>query len=184
MADKALTLEERIRRIEDRLEIRELAGRYGFAVDDRNIGELERLFTPEATFRSKDGVMDARGRVAVMEQFRGRFSVLGPSNHFTHDHLIAFGDSPDCATGLVSSHAEVWRNGQALLGSLRYEDVYQRHEGRWCFSDRLLSFFYYMPVVEYADGLGSRLRMRAYGDQRPADFPEALASWREYHGEG
>jgi hypothetical protein len=184
MATSQAALEQRVRRLEDRLEIRELAGRYGFAVDDRNIGDLERLFTPEAAFRSKDGVMNARGRTAVIEQFRGRFSVLGPSNHFTHDHLIAFSDEPDRATGIVSSHAEVWRNGQALLGALRCEDIYQRHEGRWCFADRLLSFLYYMPVGEYAEGLGSLLRMRAYGDRRPADFPESLPSWREYHGKG
>lgn len=172
----------RIRKLEDRCEIRELAGRYGFAIDDRNITELAQLFTPDAAFRSKDGVMQALGRDAVIEQFRGRFSVLGPSNHFTHDHLITLSQNPDHATGIVSSHAEVWRNGQALLGALRYEDTYRRHEGRWCFADRLLSFLYYMPVTEYPQGLGSPLRQRAYGDQRPADYPEALESWRRYHG--
>jgi hypothetical protein len=24
--------------------------------------------------------------------------------------------------------------------------------------------------------------MRAYGDRRPADFPETLATWKQYHG--
>jgi hypothetical protein len=177
-------LVQRLRRLEDRLEIRELAGRYGFAIDDRNIADLERLFTPDAVFRSKDGVMDARGREEVIAQFGRRFSVLGISNHFTHDHLIALGDDPDSATGLVSSHAEVWRNDQALLGALRYEDKYRRHEGRWCFAERLLSFLYYMPVNEYAEGMGGRMRQRAYGDRRPADYPEALDSWRAYHGAG
>ena len=57
-----------------------------------------------------------------------------------------------------------------------------RHEGRWCFADRLLSFLYYLPVDEYAQALGDRLRMRAYGDRRPADFPESLPNWQLYHG--
>jgi len=127
--------------------------------------------------------MEARGRDAVIEQFRGRFSALKATNHVAHDQILTFGEDVDSVSGLVTSHAEVWRNGRALVTALRYRDVYRREQGRWRFADRLLSFLYYLPVDEYAQGLGSRLRMRAYGDQRPADYPEALPSWKLYHGE-
>ncbi|MGC8517786.1 MAG: nuclear transport factor 2 family protein [Steroidobacteraceae bacterium] len=177
-------LTRRITALEDRLALRELVARYGVAVDDRDIEALAALFTPEAVFRSQDGVMSAHGRAAIIEQFHARFSALKATNHVAHDQIIELNSKdPDRATGLVSSHAEVWRNGQALITALRYRDQYRRHEGRWCFAERSLSFLYYLPVAEYAEGLGSRLRMRAYGDQRPADYPEGLPSWRRYHGE-
>lgn len=182
MTENIPTLEERIRRLEDRAELRDLAARYCLAIDDRDIEELAALFTHDASFRSQDGIMNAQGREAVLEQFRGRFAALKTTNHVAHEQLLSFGPDPDAASGLVTSHAEVWRNGRALICALRYRDSYQRHAGKWQFADRLLSFLYYLPAEEYAQGLGSRLRMRAYGDQRPADYPEALPSWRRYHG--
>lgn len=184
MNDSPSALTQRLRALEDRLALRELVARYGFAVDDRDIDALAALFMPDAIFRSQDGVMHASDRAQIIEQFHGRFAVLKATNHVAHDQLIELdAQDPDRATGLVSSHAEVWRNGQALIAALRYRDRYERHEGRWRFAERLLSFLYYLPVGEYAEGLGSRLRMRAYGDQRPADYPEGLPSWRRYHRE-
>jgi ketosteroid isomerase-like protein len=177
-------LEARLRRLEDRAELTQLIARYAVAVDDRDLEAIAALFTPDGAFRSKDGVMNARGTEAVLEQFRGRFRSLKLSYHFSHDHIFEFGADPDTATGLVTAHAEVWRNGRALIGALRYQDLYRRHQGRWCFADRLLWFLYYLPVTEYASALGEPLRQRAYGDQRPADFPESLASWQQYHDPG
>ena len=178
------SVETRLRRLEDRAELRELVARYAVAIDDRDIEAITALFTPDGAFRSRDGVMNARGREAVVEQFRGRFKALTVSYHFSHDQILSFAGDPETARGLVTAHAEVWRNGRALVAALRYEDMYRRHEGRWCFADRLLSFLYYLPVDEYAQGLGDRLRMRAYGDHRPADFPESLPNWQRYHGGG
>jgi ketosteroid isomerase-like protein len=182
-ADTA-SLEARVRRLEDRAAIQDLIARYAVVIDDRDIDGIAALFTAEGSFRSRDGVMAARGREAVLEQFRGRFAALAVSNHFSHDHILEFGEGPDAATGLVTAHAEVWRNGRALIAALRYEDSYRREDGRWRFADRLLSFLYYLPVDEYPQGLGDRLRMRAYGDRRPADFPESLPNWQRYHGGG
>lgn len=181
MNDESSALTRRIRVLEDRAALRELVARYGFAVDDRDIEALAQLFTPDAVFRSRDGVMNARGRAAIVEQFHGRFAALKVTNHIAHDQVLQFGENPDLANGLVSSHAEVWRNGQALIAALRYEDSYVRHEDSWCFAERTLSFLYYLPVEQYREGLGSALRMRAYGDQRPADYPEGLPTWRRYH---
>ena len=44
-------------------------------------------------------MMDARGRAAIVEQYRGRFASLGPSNHVSHDHGIRFGDDRNAAPG-------------------------------------------------------------------------------------
>jgi ketosteroid isomerase-like protein len=184
MNPDSIALMLRIRALEDRLALRELVARYGIAVDDRDINALAALFTPDACFRSQDGVMSAFGREAIIQQFHGRFAALKATNHVAHDQIIELdAENPDSASGLVSSHAEVWRNGQALIAALRYQDRYQRFEGNWCFAERTLSFLYYLPVGEYAEGLGSPLRMRAYGDRRPADYPETLPTWQRYHRE-
>jgi len=133
--------------------------------------------------RSLDGVMNARGREAIVEMFHGRFAQLGPSLHYTHDQIVTFDDrDPDSAQGLITSHAEVWRIGKAMVAAIRYEDGYRRDAGKWRFASRLLKFFYYLPVTEYAEGLGDRMRMRAYADLRPADWPEGTPAWENYKG--
>lgn len=179
-----LTLEQRLAKLEAKDAIRELVARYGVAIDDRDLDGIAALFTRDGAFRSKDGILNAIGRDAVMDQFRARFAALGPTNHFTHEHIITLDETDGAkATGLVTSHAEVWRDGVAMIAALRYQDLYRVEGGRWRFADRRLSFLYYMPVTEYPDGFGDRLRQRAYGDRRPADYPEALLSWKRVHGD-
>ncbi len=176
-------LEARVRLLEDRESIRELVARYGFAIDDRDMDAIGDCFCLDGQFRSRDGVLDARGRDAVLEQFRGRFSVLGPSNHFTHDRIVEFaGCDTGHARGIVNSHAEVVRHGAPMLVALRYEDRYRREaDGRWRFADRLLSFFYYLKIEQYPRLLADALRMRAYDEPAPADLPEKLPTWQKYY---
>jgi len=179
-----LSLETRLFRLEARESIRTLVARYCVVMDDHDVGAIGDLFTQDAVFRSLDGVMQARGRESIVELFIERFRALGISNHFTHDPIISFDDDdPFAATGLINSHAEAWRNGRALIGAMRYHDVYRCDEGVWRFQSRELAFQYYLPVEEYAQAMGGRLRQRAYGDQRPADYPEGLPGWRDYRHE-
>jgi ketosteroid isomerase-like protein len=179
------SLEARIRRLEDQAEIRQLVSRYCFVVDDRDLAGMADCFTADGRFRSADGVMDAQGRDAIIDQYHGRFAVLGPGIHVTHDHVVEFDDDdPDRATGRVSCSAELVRFGRPMLVALRYEDEYRRDDdGRWRFADRLLLFFYYLDARDYVEGLGSPLRNRAYADPAPADFPEQLESWERYYAE-
>lgn len=182
---RTTTLEDRIRRLEDRNEIEELIARYGLVMDDRDMAGMPFLFTPDAVVRSLDGVMNSCGTAALVEMFKGRFTVLGPSNHFTHDKIIRFDDTdPDRASGIVLSHAEMNRKGVAMLAAIRYADQYRRHEGRWKFSERVLSLFYYVNAAELVDALGPGLkqRVRAYDKPMPADWPEGLATWKSYYG--
>jgi hypothetical protein len=167
------TVEARLRRVEDRQEIANLQARYTLSIDVHDLDRVAPLFARKGRFRSADGVMDATGREAICEQFRGRFASLGFGFHVTHDHLIELDpDHPNEATGIVSSHAEVVRKGRPMIVAIRYADRYCREEGAWRFADRQLHFFYYLPLDEYAQAIGTRARMRAYGDARPADLPE------------
>lgn len=169
-------LDSRLRRVADELEIRNLVARYVFAIDDRDLAAVAGLFAPDGAFRSVDGVMDARGREAVVEQFKGRYRVLGAANHVTHDHVVTIRSATE-ATGLVSAHAELWRKGEMMVTALRYADVYTKADGVWRFAERMLSFLYYVPLREYGDILGRRERNLAYDEPRPADYPENLPTW-------
>lgn len=174
-----LSLQERIARVEDRQALRELASQYNFSIDDRDLDTVASLFTENAYFGSHDGAMGATGRKAIIEQFKMRFSVLGATNHFSHDQVVRF-ESATRARGQVASHAEVWRNGRAMLTALRYTDLYDKSDGVWRFAERKLAFMYYVNVEDYASVLGVLERNRAGPVPQPADWPENTPSYRAY----
>jgi len=174
-----MTLEERITRLEDRLAIREMVSRYNIAIDNRDLHTVGALFTENAFFGSADGAMGATGPQAIVDQFKSRFSVLGATNHFTHDQLITF-ESAERASGTVASHAEVWRNEQAMITALRYADVYEKQGGVWRFAQRKLSFMYYLSLADYPKVLGQRDRNRAGATPKDADWPEGTSTYVEY----
>ena len=180
------TLEQRLQELESRTAIAELIARYGLVMDNRDMAGMPGLFTNDVRIRSGDGVMDCRGREAAIELFRGRFKVLGPSNHFTHDRIITFdANDPAHATGIVLSHAEMNRLGQPMLTAIRYHDDYRMEDGTWRFAARELHMFYYVPTAQYLEAFspaGLATRNRAYGTPTPADWPESLPSWREFYG--
>lgn len=169
------SLEDRIGRLEDRADIQELAVLYGFVMDERDEKGIRDLFCEDATLRSEDGVFAATGIEEIVATYLGRFAALGPTNHYSHGHVVRLDPADrDRATGLLASHAEVYRDGKAMQVALRYKDTYRRVDGRWRFADRLMGYMYYMPLAEMATDLGDRNSVRAYGDHRPADWPEVL----------
>lgn len=169
------SLEERVRQLEDRHEINELVVMYGVIMDERDFDGIDRLFTPNATLRSFDGVFAAEGIDKIKETYQGRFDALGATNHFNHGHVIRFDpEDPDRAFGLVIAHAEVDRAGTAMWVALRYKDEYARTAKGWQIADRIMSYMYYTPVSEYAETLVSDKRVRAYGEATVADWPDAL----------
>jgi uncharacterized protein (TIGR02246 family) len=178
-------LERRIQALEDRAEIQNLVARYGFVVDDRDMDGVADCFTEDGGFSSVEGKMGARGRQAVVDQFHDRWAVLGPANHIVHQHLIEPDpDDPDRATGMVSSHAEVVRNGEVMITALRYADEYRRcADGRWRFADRMLSVFYYLRPADYVEKFGDVMRNLTYEEPVAASIPEALETYRRYYVE-
>ena len=182
----AADLEQRIRRLEDRIEIGELISRYGLVMDDRDMASMPELFTADVIIRSRDGSMSATGRDAVVAMFRRRLSALGPSNHVTHDRIISFDVAqPDVAHGIVLSHAELSLRGVTKVAAIRYRDTYRRDAGRWRFGEREIAFMYFVDAAEYVDALGPgvALRNRVLGEPRRADWPEDGATWKAFYGE-
>jgi len=164
-------IEARLAAVEAELAIRKLIARYMFAVDDRDLEALRALFTEDARLSSADGVLDARGREAILALYQQRFDALGFSNHFAHDVVIEL-EGEDRATGVVSAHAELWRNEVQQLAALRYQDRYARQDGRWRLAERRMLYVYYAPFDRYGALLGSVLRNFTHGEPKPADAPE------------
>lgn len=180
MAEIQADLAARIARLEAESHVRQLIARYSFDIDDRRVAAVRDLFADDAVLRSADGVMHARGVDAIMAQFDGRFAVLGPGHHVMHDVQIDF-ESDTTARGRVSGHAELWRNGQMMVAALRYADRYALTPRGWKFTERVISFLYYVPVDAYPGILGRADRNHANANPLPADFPESLPDWVSYH---
>lgn len=175
-------LAARIRRLEDRAQLRELVARYSLAMDSRDMEALAALFTEDFCLRSRDGAMSLTGRSAAIEALRARLEQQGPSNHFGHDHVIEFGPDPDRATGIFSAHVEMSAQGRVLVAALRYDDEYRREGPVWRFAGRLASYFYFLPAEQYATALNGLERLLVRTPPRAADYPEALPSWRHFYG--
>lgn len=146
-------LERRIRRIEDREAIRELVGRYGLAMDNKDFDLVAKIFAQDGRFGWVDGAFEIVGRDAIVEMYRTRLATAGPSFHFTHDQFIDWDPlDEDRATGLVLAHAETAAGPAQGLVAIRYHDRYVRQGECWLIQERLLGFLYNVPVAEY-DGI-------------------------------
>ena len=66
-----------------------------------------------------------------------------------------------------------------MVTALRYDDVYEKIDGLWCFSERLLSFFYYLNVKDYPLAMGRLERNMASDTPVAADYPERLPTYAE-----
>jgi hypothetical protein len=66
-----------------------------------------------------------------------------------------------------------------MVTALRYDDIYEKIDGLWCFSERLLSFFYYLNVKDYPLAMGRLERNMASDAPVAADYPERLPTYVE-----
>jgi hypothetical protein len=164
-------LEQRIRRIEDRQALGELISRYGVAVDDRDFDTVAAMYLPDSEF---GGI---KGLEAIMSFYRERLGLYGPTYHYAHTHHFDF-SSDDEASGVVSAHAEIGLNGEALWLGLRYLDRYARVRGRWHFQARVIKFRYVLPLPELATSYSEPLRNRWPGVAPVlADIPDQVPTY-------
>jgi hypothetical protein len=139
-------LGQRLQRLEDRAELRELTVRYCFAVDDMDWDGLLELFTDQAELSG------AAGREDVVQLLRSIRSTYGRTVHTATGQTLSFTDD-DHASGVVASRAELDIAGQTVHCAMRYIDDYERQRGRWCFSRRRIRFIYAQPWTDMADSM-------------------------------
>jgi ketosteroid isomerase-like protein len=161
-------LRGRVRRLEDREELRDLVARYGRAVDDRDWASLADQYTQDAVFDSAKG--RSVGIAAIVDYYRARTDEYVASYHYPHSHEITFVDD-DMATGLVCAHAELTIGGETIWVALRYHDDYRRVDGGWRFHERVTRLLYVLKLSELPNGFADRMRVRWPGlDPAPAEI--------------
>lgn len=143
-----------LERLVGRDEIRQLACRYAWAVDSRDLDALVALFIPDVRVGR-----DATGRAALRESFDASLRAIGVSILFVGNHIIDFQDA-DHATGIVYCRGMIQDGERMVEQSIQYRDSYERRDGAWLFVRRVHVLWYGVETAERPL------------DQRPADWPE------------
>jgi len=153
----------RIRRLEDRAELRELVDRYCLAIDDSDWNALADMFTEGAEMAG------VTGRNQVVKVLRSIRSGYGRTIHTALAQTLDF-DTEDQARGVVPSRGELAIAGQTVVCAMRYLDDYTRTDGGWRFARRTLKFSYALPWADLA-GAMTAARPVAWpgGEPVPAD---------------
>lgn len=138
-----MTLEQRIRRLEDIEEIRRLRNRYHASLNEGRYADCRALFTDDAVvelgYLARYEGIDAidRGFRAMGE--RERFFI----KQFIHSHDVEV--DGDTATGQSYLEARYGRNGVSYVVAGRYDDVYAMVGGVWKFRSMIAELFYTVP---------------------------------------
>ena len=139
-----MTLEERLRRVEDELAIGQLRARYCHLLDDRDWPAFVDLFTEDGVFR---GLKAVQGRDALLRFFGTDFPETTERFwHFCTNGTVEI--DGDRATGRITLEylSVVGDVSHAAAG--HYDGVMQRVDGRWRFRSRAITFYYFAPLSE------------------------------------
>jgi hypothetical protein len=175
------SLEQRVRRLEDRFAINDLVVHYATLLDDAQWDAVGRLFTVDGVFASPNST--TVGRAAIVENFRAKHAPFPATWHDPHGIAVEF-DDEDHARGTVIGYAELASPEAAVVTSFRYQDDYRREDGAWRFARRHVLSLYGMPVQEHAaGGLGLAERKR-WPDRptTPAELPDFERRFPGYPG--
>lgn len=143
-----------LERLVGRDEIRQLAYRYAWAIDARDLDALVALFVPDVQVGR-----DASGRDALRDSFDASLRDIGVSILFVGNHLIDFQD-PDHATGVVYCRGQIQDGERWIEQAIQYRDRYERRAGEWRFVRRHHVLWYGVETAERPL------------DQPPANWPE------------
>jgi hypothetical protein len=175
-------VEERLRRVEDRIELSDLVATYGQVVDDRDPDGMRACYAKDSVFDTVTGRIE--GREAIVDYYLERLRIQGPSFHVPHSQTVEF-TGPDEASGVVTAHAELGTPDGTFWVALRYHDRYIREDGRWRFRERVVKQLYAMPLRELVTDLNADKRVRWAGTEPAvADIPEGLRTWQEWLASG
>jgi hypothetical protein len=139
-------LASRIARVEARQDIGQLAARYAYAADARDIDALVELFVPGGDF----GVW-GHDRSQLADFFDTALRRFYRSMHQVYGHVIDL-ELPDRGTGKVYCRAE-HEEGQGWYDmAICYFDRYVRVDGNWYFEERRLRHWYSRDVRDRPHG--------------------------------
>ncbi len=164
------SLEERIRRLEDRAELQDLVAGYFLATDDDDFARLADCFTPDAAFVSS-GFNGATGREGILSFLREARAHMGQTVHTFHYVHLEFPE-PDHAKGVVMAHLELGLGTETCMGAVRYLDTYRHTEGGWKIARREMKVVHLAPWRDAGTSMTTELNVRWPGaPSQPSDFP-------------
>lgn len=161
-------LEQRIKRLEDRGELQELAIRYFRSADDDDFATMASCFSADATF-SAGGFPGGKSREEVVDFIRADRETMGATVHTFNSMLLDFRDD-EHASGVIAAHLELARGGTTLYGAVRYYDEFVKRDGAWQISKCEMRTIHVGPWADVNDSLTTELRVRWPGaDPQPAE---------------
>ncbi|ABD25904.1 conserved hypothetical protein [Novosphingobium aromaticivorans DSM 12444] len=165
-----MTLEERVRRLEDRAELNDLVVAYFLASDGDDLATVGNSFTDTATF-STSGVLAGEGRDGIVAFIAAARDHMGLTIHTPHYAQFTF-EGPDVAKGLVGAHLELVLGGVAVYGGVRYVDEYRRTADGWRIQTRDMRTINMAPWLEVGEAFASATPVRwPSAEPSPSDFP-------------
>lgn len=139
-----MSIESRIQRIEDELEIGQLRARYCHLLDDMQWEPFIDLFTDDGVF---EGLNRVQGKKELMKFFSQDVPKVAERFwHFCTNGTIDI--DGDVATGRISMEYVSITNGVSYVSAGHYDDVCVREDGRWKFKSRKITFYFYSPLSE------------------------------------
>jgi ketosteroid isomerase-like protein len=141
--DASMTLEQRIRRLEDIERIRRLRNRYHSCVNESRFAECRALFTDDAVVE-----LGYLARYEGIEAIDRGFRAMGERDRFfikqfVHGHDVVV--EGDTGTGTSYLEARYGRYGVSYVVAGRYDDVYALADGVWKFRSMTAEIFYTVP---------------------------------------
>lgn len=144
-----LTLEQRIRRLEDIEAIRNLQSRYQRFLDIRDFEGLAQCFSPSAVSAYDGGKMSYEGREQVVGFLRKVMTLDMPSSHLIHGGEIELGEDGCSATAkwYLEDHLLHKKIPVKLHGAAIYDVAYIKEAGVW-----QISSIGYRRCYQYVEG--------------------------------
>ena len=118
-------------------EIRQLPLRYAAAIESRDIDAMADLFSPHARFGEHGDGPNGLRQLMTRSLDGSVFAVILVANH-----IIEF-EGSERASGQVWAHCYAHTQADGFVEQLiKYEDRYERHDGRWLFLHRKHRLWY------------------------------------------
>jgi uncharacterized protein (TIGR02246 family) len=164
------SLEDRIRKLEDRAALQDLVADYFKATDDDDYATLADCFTKDASFVAS-GFEGGGGRDGIIAFLKFARSGMGQTVHTPNYVQLTFKDD-DHASGVVGAHLELGMGDQTVYAAVRYLDSYARVEGRWQISSREMKAVHVSSWADVGTSLSTPLNVRWPGaEPGMSDFP-------------
>jgi hypothetical protein len=142
------TLEQQVRELADREEIKELTAKYAHWVALGEGAKVAQLFTDDGAFinevMGQPPTSNVRGRKQLDEFYPG--IKKGFALPCIHNHIIEI--DGDNAKGTCTIEVRISQKNESIIGSGYYADTYRRVGGQWKFVERHARFHHFVPLLK------------------------------------